>query len=92
MGNFISSVCHRSEGRLLILQGIRFRGLSIPECQKVLPAAKPEGEPLPEGLLWLLLTGKVCCSCVLFETKSHCRIFLERNQNKKINEVTYKLN
>ncbi|MCD7458652.1 hypothetical protein HAX54_038821 [Datura stramonium] len=33
--------------------------LSIPECQKVLPAAKPGGEPLPEGLLWLLLTGKV---------------------------------
>ncbi|CAM8952293.1 hypothetical protein QQ045_017905 [Rhodiola kirilowii] len=40
-------------------EGIRFRGLSIPECQKVLPSAKPEGEPLPEGLLWLLLTGKV---------------------------------
>ncbi|KAF8395914.1 hypothetical protein HHK36_019869 [Tetracentron sinense] len=40
-------------------EGIRFRGLSIPECQKVLPAAKPEGQPLPEGLLWLLLTGKV---------------------------------
>ncbi|KAE8038153.1 hypothetical protein FH972_010689 [Carpinus fangiana] len=40
-------------------EGIRFRGLSIPECQKLLPAAKPEGEPLPEGLLWLLLTGKV---------------------------------
>nr|ANW46676.1 citrate synthase mitochondrial [Annona cherimola] len=40
-------------------EGIRFRGLSIPECQKVLPAAHPGGEPLPEGLLWLLLTGKV---------------------------------
>ncbi|XP_050221552.1 citrate synthase, mitochondrial isoform X2 [Mercurialis annua] len=40
-------------------EGIRFRGLSIPECQKVLPAAKSGGEPLPEGLLWLLLTGKV---------------------------------
>ncbi|GJR60161.1 citrate synthase, mitochondrial [Tanacetum coccineum] len=39
--------------------GIRFRGRSIPECQQVLPAAKPGGEPLPEGLLWLLLTGKV---------------------------------
>ncbi|KAG6526507.1 hypothetical protein ZIOFF_016497 [Zingiber officinale] len=39
--------------------GIRFRGLSIPECQKLLPAAKDAGEPLPEGLLWLLLTGKV---------------------------------
>lgn len=40
-------------------EGIRFRGLSIPECQKLLPAAYPGGEPLPEGLLWLLLTGKV---------------------------------
>ncbi|KAK3036593.1 hypothetical protein RJ639_031210 [Escallonia herrerae] len=40
-------------------EGIRFRGLSIPECQQKLPAAKPGGEPLPEGLLWLLLTGKV---------------------------------
>eukprot|EP00268_Persea_americana_P004738 TRINITY_DN1152_c0_g1_i7.p1 TRINITY_DN1152_c0_g1~~TRINITY_DN1152_c0_g1_i7.p1 ORF type:complete len:475 (-),score=91.63 TRINITY_DN1152_c0_g1_i7:352-1776(-) len=40
-------------------EGIRFRGLSIPECQNVLPTAIPGGEPLPEGLLWLLLTGKV---------------------------------
>ncbi|XP_042449458.1 citrate synthase, mitochondrial-like [Zingiber officinale] len=40
-------------------EGIRFRGLSIPECQKLLPGAKAGGEPLPEGLLWLLLTGKV---------------------------------
>ncbi|CAK9177431.1 unnamed protein product [Ilex paraguariensis] len=40
-------------------EGIRFRGMSIPECQKLLPAARPGGEPLPEGLLWLLLTGKV---------------------------------
>lgn len=40
-------------------EGIRFRGMSIPECQKVLPNATPGGEPLPEGLLWLLLTGKV---------------------------------
>ncbi|KAH9610877.1 hypothetical protein KSS87_016966 [Heliosperma pusillum] len=31
-------------------EGIRFRGLSIPECQKLLPAAKPGGEPLPEDL------------------------------------------
>ncbi|EOA26756.1 hypothetical protein CARUB_v10022842mg [Capsella rubella] len=40
-------------------EGIRFRGLTIPECQKVLPAAPSGAEPLPEGLLWLLLTGKV---------------------------------
>lgn len=42
-----------------VFQGIRFRGMSIPECQNALPAAVSKGEPLPEGLLWLLLTGKV---------------------------------
>eukprot|EP00166_Cyanidium_caldarium_P006086 ctg_806.g170 len=41
-------------------EGIRFRGYSIPECQKLLPKAKPDGaEPLPESLFWLLLTGDV---------------------------------
>ena len=33
-------------------EGIRFRGYSIPELQKALPAAHPGGEPLPEGLFW----------------------------------------
>ncbi len=46
-------------------EGIRFRGYSIPELQQKLPGAKPGGEPLPEGLLWLLLTGDVSsCSWV----------------------------
>ena len=40
-------------------EGIRFRGYSIPELQKKLPSAIQGGEPLPEGLLWLLLTGEV---------------------------------
>lgn len=40
-------------------EGIRFRGYSIPECQKLLPAAEGGEEPLPEGLFWLLVTGKV---------------------------------
>lgn len=40
-------------------EGIRFRGYSIPECQKLLPAAPEGNEPLPEGLFWLLVTGKV---------------------------------
>lgn len=40
-------------------EGIRFRGLSIPECQKVLPKAAGGDEPLPEGLFWLLITGDV---------------------------------
>lgn len=40
-------------------EGIRFRGLSIPECQQVLPKAPGGAEPLPEGLFWLLITGDV---------------------------------
>jgi len=40
-------------------EGIRFRGYSIPECQKLLPKAPGGEEPLPEGLFWLLLTGDI---------------------------------
>jgi citrate synthase len=40
-------------------EGIRFRGYSIPECQKLLPKAPGGEEPLPEGLFWLLMTGEV---------------------------------
>jgi len=41
------------------MQGIRFRGYTIPELQKQLPTAAGGAEPLPEGLLWLLLTGEI---------------------------------
>lgn len=40
-------------------EGIRFRGYSIPECQKLLPKAPNGNEPLPEGLFWLLITGEI---------------------------------
>jgi len=40
-------------------EGIRFRGLTIPECRQMLPKAAGGEEPLPEGLFWLLLTGEV---------------------------------
>jgi len=40
-------------------EGIRFQGYTIPECQDILPAATPGGEPLPEALFWLLVTGEV---------------------------------
>lgn len=40
-------------------EGIRFRGLTIPECQEKLPAAPGGAEPLPEALFWLLVTGEV---------------------------------
>ncbi|HVZ26625.1 MAG TPA: citrate (Si)-synthase, eukaryotic [Sediminibacterium sp.] len=38
-------------------EGIRFRGYSIPELQEKLPKAHPGGEPLPEGLFYLMLIG-----------------------------------
>lgn len=43
-------------------EGIRFRGLSIPELQAKLPTFKGpagDGEPLPEALIWLLLTSQI---------------------------------
>ncbi|EFC45397.1 mitochondrial citrate synthetase [Naegleria gruberi] len=40
-------------------EGIRFRGYSIPECQEKLTKAQGGQEPLPEAMLWLLLTGEV---------------------------------
>lgn len=49
-------------------EGIRFRGYTIPELQQKLPSFKGpagEGEPLPEALTWLLLTGEI-------PTKAQC--------------------
>jgi citrate synthase len=40
-------------------EGIRFKGYSIPELQKKLPRMNPEGEPLPEGLFYLMLIGEI---------------------------------
>jgi citrate synthase len=40
-------------------EGIRFRGLSIPECQAQLPTTKGASEPTPESLFWLLMTGEI---------------------------------
>src|ERR671913_40723 len=39
--------------------GIRFRGYSIPELQEKLPKAEGGSEPLPEGLFYLMLVGKL---------------------------------
>lgn len=40
-------------------EGIRFRNLTIPEVQAKLPKGPNGNEPLPEGMIWLLLTGEV---------------------------------
>jgi citrate synthase len=40
-------------------EGIRYRGMSIPEMQAKLPKASGGEQPLPEAVYWLLLTGDV---------------------------------
>jgi len=40
-------------------EGIRFRGYSIPELQELLPKAQAGGEPLPEGLFYLMLMDEL---------------------------------
>ena len=40
-------------------KGIRFHGLTIPDCQKALPSAAGGKEMSAESMLWLLLTGQV---------------------------------
>lgn len=39
------------------VDGIRFRGYSIPELREILP--KRGNEPMPEGLFWLMLVGEI---------------------------------
>lgn len=40
------------------IEGIRFRGYSIPELKELLPKGAGK-EPLPEGLFWLMLVGEI---------------------------------
>ena len=49
-----------SETSLLDAQeGIKFRGYTIPELKEKLPKAPGGSEPLPEGLFYLMLMGKL---------------------------------
>lgn len=41
------------------IEGIRFRGYSIPELKELLPKTPGGKEPLPEGLFWLMLVGEI---------------------------------
>lgn len=40
-------------------EGIRFRGYSLPELQEKLPKLEEAGEPLPEGLFYLMMIGEI---------------------------------
>lgn len=40
-------------------EGIRFQGYSLPELQEKLPKLENDGEPLPEGLFYLMMIGEI---------------------------------
>ena len=41
------------------INGITYRGIDLFEIVDKAPKAKGGSEPLPEGILWLLLTGEI---------------------------------
>jgi len=49
---------HYETSKLDAMDGIAYRGQSLWEVQKKGPKTIPGGEPIPEGVLWLLLTGE----------------------------------
>ena len=52
--------------------------------QAKLPAAKPKGEPLPEGLLWLLLTGEVSCPAQLQRGRPVSQLCVSKGSWKRL--------
>lgn len=61
---------HYETSKLDAMEGIAYRGHSLREVQAKGPKTVEGGEPIPEGVLWLLLTGE-------FPTDSEMKAFKE---------------
>merc|ERR1712232_623466 len=61
MGGMRGIKCMVSETSLLDpMEGIRYRGRTLQECNELLPKAGPGSKVgLPEAAFWLLLTGEI---------------------------------
>jgi citrate synthase len=55
------------------MEGIRFRGYTIPELQRRLPKTAGGEQPLPEGVFYLLLTGDLPSEADVAEVSSTWR-------------------
>lgn len=55
----------------------KYRDYNISEIREKLPSAIPNGEPLPEGILWLLLSGEI----PTHEQVSHLSMDLKSREN-----------
>jgi len=61
---------HYETSKLDAMEGIAYRGHSLRQVQAKGPKAVAGGEPIPEGVLWLLLTGE-------FPSESEIKAFKE---------------
>ncbi len=67
------------------MDGIKFRGYSIPQLRDELPKPDQGEEPLPEGLFWLMLTGEI-------PTKNQVEgLANEWEKRSRVPEHTYKI-
>ena len=41
------------------MNGITYRGYDLFQIRELAPKTVPGGQPIPEGVLWLLLTGEM---------------------------------
>jgi citrate synthase len=55
------------------MEGIRFRGYTIPEARKKLPKPSPEDEAYPTGLWYLLLTGEIPDEAAVLELEEEMK-------------------
>ena len=74
---------------LWLVQGIRFRGYSIPECQELLPKAPGGQEPLPEGLFWLLITGQVPTEEQVSTQRTYTTVFHKCTAQRALLEICW---
>ncbi len=67
------------------IEGIRFRGYSIPQLRELLPRCASGREPVPEALFWLMLTGDL-------PTKDEVKWVTDNwAQRSNVPESTYKI-
>ncbi len=67
------------------IEGIRFRGYSIPQLRDLLPKFKGGDEPMPEALFWLLLVNEI-------PTEEQVRwLSAEWNRRSNVPDYVYKI-
>ena len=70
-------------------EGIRYRGHDLFKIREVAPKTIPGGQPIPEGVLWLLLTGEFPSDSEIAELKEEIfkRGELTANEEKLIKSL-----